>query len=119
MPLPSEAVRFTEAIDPSDVVPFFLDLSAMIPSGQAIATVTVEPRLESALFGLEISDGTRAPSQPTATSLLFWPRIAATKKNDAVWQGKGQDVAVEITIETDANPSETIQRSALIKVMDQ
>ncbi len=118
MALAESAEPFTETIDPSDLVPFFLSLAPMIPEGAAITALAIAPALESAAIGLEIAEGDRAAFQPDGESLIFWPQIDAAYRTLADWQGAGKMVGVEVTITTDTDPPEQIQRSVKIKVVE-
>ncbi|MGB7407136.1 MAG: hypothetical protein WA908_01405 [Pontixanthobacter sp.] len=117
MPLPKKAVRFEETIDPSDTLPFDLDLAAMLPNGEAIANVTIGPASESAALGFRVlNDADYAPSQPTLTSIRFYPGIEEGSRSASIWSNDGQDCAVEVSIETDATPPNKVQRSAIVRV---
>ena len=118
MPLPKDAAKFAEPLDPSDVLPFLVDLTTMLPPGQGVSAITVEPSLESAALGLQVGTGAMAPSQPQPVEVVFWPLVTDNKKTSNSWQNDGTDVALEITVVTDANPPQTLQRSVILTVRE-
>lgn len=122
MPIPINAFKFTDPMDPKDNIDFLLSLSGVggiLEAGETIASYTLALRPESTALGLTIGTGSYAPSNPTASQILFWLSVDPTFQANTSYDGAGVILGVEVTITTTSTPARVRQRTVAIQVAQQ
>lgn len=128
MALPATAQAFAQALDPSDVVDFYVVVSQGAPDaptptvlllGEAIADYSLALTTEAAAVGLRIVDRAGYGNRLTGNVLKLWLEVEASMRGSAIFNGAGVTVAIELLIETSSNPPRTKQRSFLVRIANQ
>lgn len=117
--IPLTAKSIGPAMDPSDVIEYEIEFGGddgLLEVGEQVASYTIVLSAEAVALGLELGTSTRAPSQPTPTSLRLWFQVNASFRSNAAYSGAGTVFSMEATIVTDATPSRTRQRTLLLTV---
>ena len=117
MTVPSNAPAAQDAMDPTDIVDFVIDLAALLDEGEMFDAIDFAVMVESVLLGFTILD--RAPHAPTevdATRVKIWVTVDPAFRNAAAWKGKGTICGVEFTATTDRGRQ--FQRTIAIGVVE-
>jgi hypothetical protein len=102
-------------MDPSDVVDYKIDLSAMLDTGDNVADYSVVVLPDALLLGLVLGNGVRAPVLKS-NILQLWFSIDPTYKSNPLFVG-GVTLPLELTVLSDAVPSRTRQRTFAVRVV--
>ncbi|MCW2395900.1 MULTISPECIES: hypothetical protein [unclassified Sphingobium] len=126
-PKSARVVRYEP--DPSDIVPFVMEISRgnntadILQPGEKIVTFDLQPSTTGEQAGLVIlTTAGREPSiqdddPDTRPRIGFWFSIGEDMRDSALFdQPDGFIIGVECTITTDADPSITKQFTMLIRV---
>jgi hypothetical protein len=97
---------WNEPMDPSDVLDFTVDCTALLATGENIISYTVAPGAESTLIGLTVSNTSVA-----ANIITLW--ISFTNPTDVAFNNL-VTLPVEVTINT--NFSRKFQRTVKVQV---
>jgi hypothetical protein len=127
MPIPAAAVRFTQIMDPSDILDFHVAVSqggsdAIPPPillfGESIASLQLAVTAESAAVGLQIKSGGAypAPAVTAANTITFWTAVAPEMQTSPIFDGDGVEVALELVITTNNSPPRRKQRTLVFKI---
>jgi hypothetical protein len=115
MAIPVNALVWPESMDPSDVVDYSVDCTAILDEGETISTYTVAPYAESVLLGLTMGTSTYATTL-VGNILTMWLSIAAAKQEDVAFAGTGATLPISLTLNTSSTPSRKKQRTVVVKV---
>ncbi|WP_380925503.1 hypothetical protein [Sphingomonas leidyi] len=125
MPLPPNAHQFTRPIDPADIEVFTvnlkkgLDADAILTPTEAVDTYTLTLLPEAVAAGLIIATDDGRETTLIGTQLRFWLKVDPAMQNDAIFDGGGQSLGLELTIETNSNPPRRKQRTLSVQVANQ
>ena len=117
MTIPASAPVAAEAIDPSDIVDFEIDLSAVLDPDETFDAIAFAVMPESVLLGFTILDA--APHQPVEVAdarLRIWVSVDQPYHDKVEWRGSGTLCGIEFTART--NKSRTWQRTVAIRVIE-
>lgn len=115
--IPSSAPVGSEAIDPSDIADFAIDLSPMLEAGESFAEITFDVMPQASALGFRILNA--APHTPENLGdgrLRIWVSVSEENRNLAAWNNAGTTCGIEFTARTDSTPPRTFQRTIGIKV---
>jgi hypothetical protein len=125
---PATAKAFAQALDPSDVVDFYVVLSqgehdAPVPTvlllGEGVETYSLTLPAEAVAVGLRIVDRVGYEDRLVGNVLSLWLEVDSTMQTSPIFNGNGVTVPIEILIETTATPPRTKQRSFLVRISNQ
>lgn len=122
MPLPTNAFKFTDPMDPYDQVDFLLTLDGaggLLETGETVASYTLALRAEAAALGLTIGTAAYAPTQPIATQIRFWLNVDVSFIANTAFDGAGAILGVEVSVTTNSNPARKRQRTVAVQVAQQ
>lgn len=129
MAIPPNAKKIPQPMDPSDVLPWAVDLTQGEPTGssapfllpgESVASFTLAVTAEAIAAGLSIlADATYPPPTIDGLELTFWPTIAPEARGLSIFDGGGRDLALELTATTNSMPPKTKQRTIVITVAQQ
>jgi hypothetical protein len=116
---------FDYAMDPSDLVDFWAiisqgdDIGTLLRADENVASYTLTITAAAAAAGLQIL--TTNDRQPQLVDRLarFWLSVADDQQSSDLFSGAGAELALELTVVTDAVPSRRFQRSMMVKVAQQ
>ncbi len=119
MTIPASAVRWTQTMDPSDLVDYQIDLSgtpSLLESGELIDDYTLTVLSEGVAVGFQIEeDPPYAPTLTTGNKITFWASVDIASRNNAAYT-TGLDIPIELEITTTSTPARRKQRTFVIKV---
>lgn len=119
MPIPASAKKFEDAMDPSDVVDYLVDLTPLLDVGEEFTSVDLVVLAESVLLGFKIeSDAPYAPVEVTPGVLRVWAAVETANQNSAGWAA-GALCGIEFTAVTNSSPPRTFQRTVAVQVVQQ
>jgi hypothetical protein len=125
---PATAKAFEQALDPSDVIDFYVVLSqgspdAAVPTvlllGEGVADYTLILTPEAAAVGLKIVERAGYENRLSGNVLTLWLEVDPALRGSAIFNGAGVIVAIEMLIETTATPPRIKQRSFLVRISNQ
>ena len=118
MTIPSTAKKFSEPMDPKDVVDFVVDLTPLLGPGEQFATISFAVMPESAALGFQIkSGGGYDPVEIDDSHVRLWLGVAPGNQSDPVWDAAGTTCAIEATAVTNNVPARTYQRTFAVQVV--
>lgn len=128
MAVPLSAKAFDQAVDPADVVDFFVVVSqgaadakppTILLLGEAIARYSLKLTPEAAAVGLRIVDAVGYENRLSGNVLQLWLEVDEAVQASPLFDGAGITVAIELLIVTTAVPPRTKQRSFLVRIVNQ
>jgi len=122
MAIPPNAIVWTQAMDPTDLVDYRIPLAGrLLEEDEAIESYELEPWAEATALGLIIHDSGDRAHQLTLdnTAIDLWFEIDAEFHDDASFDGSGVTLPITLTIQTDATPSRRRQITLVLKVANQ
>lgn len=128
MPVPVTAKAFEQALDPSDIVDFYVFISQGSPDaspptvllkGEAVAAYSLALSPEAAAVGLRIVERGSYKNSFSGNLLTVYFEVDDDLKGSPLFSGIGITVAVEMTIVTTSIPPRTKQRSFLVRIANQ
>lgn len=123
MPLPPNAHQFTRPIDPADIEVFTvnlkkgLDPDAFLAPNESVDTYTLTLLPEAVAAGLIIVTDDGYETTLTGTQLRFWLKVDPAMQDNAIFDGAGQTLGLELTVET--NQMRRKQRTLSVQVANQ
>lgn len=125
MPNPLTAKVFDQPMDPADLIDFETTLSQgddpedLLQLDENVTSFTLAVTAEAAAAGLQLQETAgRAPSLD-GTVLRFWLAIDPADQAADLFSGAGVNLAIELTINTDASPLRRRQRTMIVQVAQQ
>ena len=117
MAIPSTARVFTQALDPSDILDFYLGLTSGddgddLQVGENVASFQLTLSAEAVAAGLILMDGGR--TRISANVLGFWLQANAAAQISAIFDGAGVQLPIVFTYTTDNTPPRTVQRTLVV-----
>lgn len=122
----ARTIRFTQngtsfiaaqALDPTDILDYELDLSALLDDDEAMASVTLVVVPAAAALGFELlSDPPYEPEEVDNSHIRVWANVDVASRGLSAWSGSGTLCSIEITATTDSTPPRVWQRTAKIRV---
>ena len=103
MSLPANTPVAEEAVDPSDIADFVIDLSPLLEDGEAFTQIDFAVAAYSVMLGFTILD--TAPHQPAEIAFAkvrLWLTVDETYRTLIQWDGQGSTCGIEFTATTDA-----------------
>jgi hypothetical protein len=128
MAIPATARAFDQALDPSDVIDFYVVISQGAPEaapptvlllGEAVADYALALSPEAAAVGLRIVERAGYENRLSGNLLTLWLEVDPDLRSSPLFNGTGVIVAIEMLIETTATPPRTKQRSFLVRIANQ
>lgn len=125
---PATAKAFAQALDPSDVIDFYVVLSqgqpdAAVPTvlllGEGVENYSLTLTPEAVAVGLRIVERAGYEDKLDGNVLTLWLEVDPAMQTSPVFNGTGVTVPIEILIETTATPPRTKQRSFLVRISNQ
>jgi hypothetical protein len=122
MAIPPSAKAFDQALDPSDVVDFYVLVSQGKPEadsptvlliGEAIASYQLALSAEASAVGLRIVEREGYANRLSGNVLTLYLEVDVSMRGSAIFDGSGVIVAIEMLIVTTSAPPRTKQRSFL------
>lgn len=111
------AISARESIDPSDVLDFVVDLSALLEEGEEFAAISFTVMPEASALGFRVmTEAPYAPLEVDHSHLRLWVTIAEGSRDLAAWNGGGTSCLVEFTATTNSVPARTWQRTIAMRV---
>ena len=123
MPLPPNAHQFTRPIDPADIEVFTvnlkkgLDTDAFLMPNESVDTYTLTLLPEAVAAGLIIVTDDGYETTLTGTQLRFWLKVDPSMQDEPIFDGGGQTLGLELTVET--NQMRRKQRTLSVQVANQ
>jgi hypothetical protein len=128
MAIPPSAKAFDQALDPSDVVDFYVLVSQGKPEadsptvlliGEAIASYQLALSAEASAVGLRIVEREGYANRLSGNVLTLYLEVDVSMRGSAIFDGSGVIVAIEMLIVTTSAPPRTKQRSFLVRIANQ
>lgn len=120
MPIPPDAVVWTQALDPSDKYPYVMRFGQWLTDGRVIQTFSINLLSAATALGLQIlEDATHGPFIADDTNIKFWPQIQTAFRTDPAFDAPGALLPFEVTVTTSGAPNDVIQRTFVLPVKHQ
>lgn len=133
MPIPRNAITVEQPFDPRDVLEVKVGIAQgaedaspapILLLGESVATLGVAVTTEAAAAGLKVVSGTFEGSTYPAPSIAsnvvtFWVTVDEARRGDAMFDGDGVALGIELTFKTNNNPPRVKQRTVAIQVAQQ
>lgn len=121
MPVPPTATEWADALDPSDLTEFVMDLSPWLQSNESLESyeLTLSPEaIDAGIYFAtdplrihKLIDGNRR--------IRFWPVIDAPDRGAPAFDGGGTKYPLVAFFTTNSVPSRQFERTFLIRVAQQ
>lgn len=125
MAIPTTAIRFTDALDPQEVLDFVFPMSPVLEAGEQIeaGTWTLSLLAEATALGLQIVTGDAGHPDPSLiednTAILAWFKVDPSFAGNVAFQGAGTALPMEVTIWSTALSKRKRQRTFLLTIREQ
>lgn len=121
MAVPSSATGWSDAMDPSDITEWVIDLSPLLQSDEAIESYELTLSPEAINAGIYFSsDALRIHKLIWSNrAIMFWPEIAPADRGAPAFDGTGTRYPLVVSIITNSVPSRTFERTYLLRVSQQ
>jgi hypothetical protein len=118
MAIPPTAKSFGRVLDPHEEKDYGINLGLLLQPGEEIDSYELTLLPEAVAAGLEIMEGEGRDHALFLdnTGVKFWLTIADEEKTNAIFDGAGASLPLEITVVTDSTPPRTRQRTFLATV---
>lgn len=111
-------VRWSEPLDPSDLVDFVIAFDSVLDDGETIDSIQIAPAAEGVAVGLIAVGGGHQPAlSDDKRSVTFWLAITSGMQSNQAFQGVGVTCGVQATIATSL--ARTLQRTVYVRVVEQ
>jgi hypothetical protein len=121
MVLPTNAIRWKQPIDPSELLDFAAEFQPLLEVDEQIVTFTVALMAEAVAAGVQIvQQAGRAPMLVNSnTRVRLWFEVVDEFREDPIFNGNGIEVGVVFTIHTNSDPARRRQRTYALRVAQQ
>lgn len=118
MAIPATTLVFEETMDPYDITDYVVDTSDLLENLEAVDDFTINIVAESALLGLTLGTGSRAPSIDGTNKLItMWLSVDDAQQQNSQFSGAGVVLPIEVNITTNSVPSRRKQRTVAVRVV--
>lgn len=126
MPLPEPPIRWKQALDPSEILDYVMELGVEengrrplldVDNGEEIASYDLNLTADAASVGLLIGTGAYAHALVADnTAVKLWLSVDPAKRSDCVFSHGGVEVGVIGTFVTNSSPARTFERTWMVRV---
>ena len=120
MAIPATAVKWTQTMDPSDLLDYMIDLSTLpsiLEEGELIDNYTLTVLSEGVAVGFQIeSTGAYIPVIENGNKITFWVSVEESQRNNPAFVA-GMLVPIELEFTTTSSPPRRKQRTFVITVV--
>jgi len=106
-----------QSIDPSDMLDYMIDLSAMLTEGEQFSTLSLVILPSAVAQGFTVlSTPPYHPEEIDNSHVRIWVTIDGASRSLPAWSGQGTNCSFELTATTNSTPPRVFQRTASIRV---